>query len=319
MRKYRFGLGALASALLLALPAWGTTLAQTADIAERGLKASDFPRWKKLVPNVYVYSDVLTEAGTTLTTNSLIVVTGDGVVVVDGQDNLAQGNAMVGNIKKITPQPIKYVVIASDHPDHVGGNAAFRAANVNVVFISSPASQKVLERNPNPPSEVVADQRTLHLGESDIEILNLGRGHTGGDLAVYLPESKVLFLGELYLRFVFPAMVTAFPSEWVATIEKAQAMDVSWYVPGHGFVDDRATMKTDLEKSRNAIEYVIAEAKRLHAAGLDCASEKHCSAAQRANWGAYSKWTLFSSQASRALARVYLELDGKLPNRGGSP
>ena len=220
MANFRLILSVLACVLVFPQLLLGAEAKRTADIAERGLSTSDFPRWKQLVPNVYSYADLLNAGGIMLTTVSLIVVAEEGVVVVDGQDNLEQGRAMIAAIKGITSQPIKYVVIASDHSDHVGGNAAFKEAYPDVVFVSSPASQKVLADNANPPTEVVADKRTLHLGNTEIQILNIGRGHTGGDLVPYLPESKVIFLGELYMRYVFPAMITAYPSEWVETIRK---------------------------------------------------------------------------------------------------
>ena len=53
----------------------------------------------------------------------VFVVTTDGVLVVDGQGDPKQGQEMVDNIKKLTPQPVKYMIMASDHTDHVGGNA----------------------------------------------------------------------------------------------------------------------------------------------------------------------------------------------------
>ena len=93
-------------------------------------------------------------------------------------------------IARITPQPIAYVVICSEHGDHTGGNAAFKAAFPNVVFISSPASQKALAKNANPPTETVADKRTVKLGNTAVDILNLGRSHTGGDLAVQPPHPQ---------------------------------------------------------------------------------------------------------------------------------
>lgn len=315
MTKLRLLFSVFICVLILPASAWSADLVQTADIAKRNLTADDFPRLKELAPNVYSYADLLTAGGTTLTTVSLIVVTSDGVVLVDGQDTIEQGEVLVENIKKLTSLPVKYNVIASDHGDHVNSNPAIQAAYPDVVFISSPASQKLLadESRPPIPSEVVADKRTLSLGGTDIQILNIGRGHTGGDLVAYLPESKVLFLGELFLHQVFPAMVTAYPSEWVETIKKAQAMDVNWYVPGHGFVDDAATLKIALDDAFKATEHVVAEAKRLHAAGHACESEKDCPAAQHAKWGQYRDWTLYDSQASRALARVYKEIEGKLP------
>jgi glyoxylase-like metal-dependent hydrolase (beta-lactamase superfamily II) len=166
----------------------------------------------------------------------------------------------------------------------------------------------------HPPTQSVADQRTIRVGKTDIQILSLGRAHTGGDLVAYLPESKVLFMGEVYLHHVFPALTSAYPTEWTAVIRKAQAMDVSWYVPGHGFIDDAATMKRDLQQSLAALEYVIAEGKRLHAAGESCESRTNCPAVQKANWGAYDDLTLREMQAPIALSKMYEEIDGKLPN-----
>jgi glyoxylase-like metal-dependent hydrolase (beta-lactamase superfamily II) len=143
--------------------------------------------------------------------------------------------------------------------------------------------------------------------------LNLGRAHTGGDLAVYLPATKVLFLGEIYLRDVFPAMRSAFPTEWVATLKKAEAMNADWIIPGHGFIDSKEEMKADLPESRKAIEAVIAEVKRVHATGAKCQSPQNCEAAKQANFGPYKDWALSGSQIPLAVAKVYQEIEGKLP------
>ena len=308
---------ALSSALAcgLAVQAFGAEAPHSAAISARNLNESDFPRWQKLAPDVYAYEGLHApdKDGTVVNTVSLIVVTTDGVVVVDGQGDLKQSQLMVENIRKLTPQPIKNVVIASDHGDHVGGNAAFKAAYPDVVFIASPASQKTLAKNANPPTVTVAEKQALRLGQTDIQILNLGRAHTGGDLVVYLPQSKVLFMSEVYLRDVFPAMRSAYPSEWVSTIAKAQAMDASWYVPGHGFVDDQSSLKRDLEEARKATAYVIQEAGRLHKAGYACETAANCPAAEHANWGPYKGWALIASQAPVAIAKVYQEIEGKLP------
>lgn len=319
----------LRTALIAALLVHGAAFAaedtsvSNGDLAKRGLKVSDFPRWKQLAPNIYAYEGVHAPdpEGRVINTVSLIVVGSDGVLVADGQGDVAQSQAMVDNIKKFTAQPVKWMIVASDHIDHVGGNAAFKKAWPNVVFVSTPISQRNLAKNENPPTEIIADKRSFKVGDIEVQALNLGRAHTGGDLAVYLPASKILFMSEIYLRGVFPAMRSAYPTEWVKTIEKAQAMDVSMYVPGHGFIDDAAVMKRDLEESRKAIVAVIAEGKRLHDAGIPCVpappqpgqKPTMCEAAQKANWGAYADWGLASSQAQLAVVKVYQELEGKLP------
>lgn len=313
--KIRHVLLAAAACTLIHAPfALGAQVVHSGDIAKRGFQKSDFPLLKELTPGVYAYSGTLGPMnGVTITTVSLIVVTPEGVAVIDGQDDVPQTQALIDTIKKLTSQPVKYVVVASDHSDHVGGNAAFKAAWPDVVFLASPVSQKRLAQTAHPPTEAVMGRRTISLGKTDIQLLNLGRAHTGGDLVAYLPASKVLFMGEIYLHQVFPALTTAYPTEWVEVIKKAQAMDVSWYVAGHGFIDDAATMKHDLQESLQALEYVIAEGKRLHAAGVACESRANCLAVQKANWGPYAEWTLRDQQAPIALSKVYEEIEGKLP------
>ena len=325
MKAARFAVAALAAALIFSASARAAedTKVSNGDIAKRGLKLSDFPRWKQLAPNVYAYEGTHAPdaEGHVINTVSLIVVGSDGVLVADGQGDLAQSQAMANNIKKFTAQPVKYMIVASDHIDHVGGNAAFKKAWPNIVFVSTPISQRNLAKNENPPTEIIAAKRIFKVGDIEVQALNIGRAHTGGDLAVYLPESKILFMSEIYLRGVFPAMRSAYPTEWVETLRRAQAMDVSMYVPGHGFIDDPATMKKDLDEAKKALEAVIAEAKRLHAAGVPCVvtppapgtKPTLCEAAQKANWGPYADWALSSSQGQLAVVKVYQEIEGKLP------
>lgn len=285
---------------------------QTGDPAKRGLTQADFPRLKRIEPNIYTYEALRTiEPEGFKTTVDLIVVTGHGVLVADGQGNEQAGRDLVAAIAGLTPQPIKYVVICSEHGDHTGGNAAFKAAFPGVIFISSPASQKALAKSANPPTETVADKREIKLGDTVVTVLNLGRSHTGGDLAVQI-SNRVLFLSETFVHRLFPSMRAAYPREWLATLAKAQEIDARWYIPGHGFVDDAPTLKAELEASRQALTYVIGEAKRLHEAKVPCVSATDCAAARQANWGPYADWTERQNQAPAAILRVYQELNGEL-------
>ena len=115
-------------------------------------------------------------------------------------------------------------------------------------------------------------------------------------------------MSEAYLNRIFPAMRSAFPSEWVKVIERAQAMQADVYVPGHGFVDSPAVLREELETFRRALQQVIAEARRLHGLGLD--AEK---AVAQAKFGDLESWTLRQSQGAIAIRRVFLEIEGKLP------
>ena len=293
-------------------------IVRTGDPVKRGLKETDFPRIQKLAPNVYSYEQLRSAGDEKFTTVSLFVVTAAGVLVADGQGSVAETRRMVDEIAKITPQPITHVVICSDHGDHTAGNGAFPAG---ATFYAHPTSKAVLEAGagrgggrggdapPVPvPSQVVPDKTVLKLGGTELQLLFLGRAHTGGDLSVYLPKERILFMSEAYLNRIFPAMRSAYPSEWIGVIEKAQKMPVDIYVPGHGFVESPAILKEELETYKQALVRVIAEAKRLHAAGVAVDD-----AVTQAKFGDLETWTLRPSQGATAIRRVYLELDGKLP------
>ena len=117
-----------------------------------------------------------------------------------------------------------------------------------------------------------------------------------------------MFMSEAFLHRVFPAMRSAFPSEWVAMIEVAQSMDVDIYVPGHGFVDHPSVLEAELAVYQGAIRVVIEEAERMRGEGLGMEE-----AQAQAFFGDMETWSLRESQGSRAIQQVYAELDGDLP------
>jgi cyclase len=298
-------------ALTDSVSAQSAPVVRTADPARRGLAETDFPRVQQLADGVYSYEALRSSGTERFTTVSLFVVTSAGVLVADGQGNADETRRMVEAIAKITPQPITTVVVGSDHGDHTGGNSSFPAG---VTYLAHPTSKAILEASAGrsggaaPRIEAVPDRRVLRMGGKEIQVLFLGRAHTGGDLSVYLPAERILFMSEAFLNRVFPAMRSAYPSEWVRAIERALAMDVATYVPGHGFVEAPSVSKEELERYRQALVQVIAEARRLHAAGRTADQ-----AVEEARFTGLDDWVLRSSQAATAVRRVYAELNGELP------
>src|SRR4051794_10609490 len=127
---------------LFASSAVAQRVVRTADPAKRGLALSDFPRTIKVANNVYTYEDF--HAGPEkFTTTNMFVVTDEGVLVADGQGSPAETRGLVDAIAKVTRQPIKFVVIASDHGDHTAGNESFPAG---VTYIVHPTSKAILDR-----------------------------------------------------------------------------------------------------------------------------------------------------------------------------
>lgn len=86
---------------------------------------------------------------------------------------------------------------------------------------------------PTPPTTTLAKRLTLHRGGREIQLLYFGRGHTGGDVVVYIPKEKVLVTGDL-LTGGLPYMGDGFFTEWVETLEYLKALEVEIVLPGHG-------------------------------------------------------------------------------------
>lgn len=302
---------------------------RTAYPEKRGLKLTEFPRLVKLANNVWGYEEIRSPGFTTV---SMIVVGTKGVLVADGQGSVQATQAMVDKIRTITSQPIKWYVVGSDHGDHTAGNSVLPAG---ITYIVSPASKTQMEKDKAaadasneraaadaktkgtaapaprvvvvPPTAMTSDKETIDVGGITVNVLNLGRAHTGGDIMVHLPKENILFMSEVYLNRVFPAMRSAYPSEWVATIDKALAMNVDRYVPGHGFIEAPKVSREELVAYKEAMQAVIAEVTRLHKQGLSAAE-----ATKQANWGPYADWFLSEQQGPIAVTQIYKELDGKL-------
>ena len=288
-------------------------IVRTADATVRGFSESDFPRLKKLAENVYAYEDLngTIDSNLAFTTNSLIVVTTDGVLVADAQGSVAKTKRLVDAIGRLTTQPIRYVVICADHNDHIAGNSAFPS---NVTFIAHPTSKAVIERQKGSipvPQETVADRRVLKMGDTEIQILFLGRAHTGGDLQVYLPREGILFMGEAFFNRLYPSVGgnrSGRPIEWLETVKKAEAMKAKMYVPDHGFVDSPEVLAEELVNFRRALENLVSEGRRLHAAKTPLET-----AYRNINLGEFQYWYRAANNMPDALRQVYLELEGKLP------
>jgi len=283
-------------ALALATPSAGQV--RTAFPDKRGFKLSDFPRTVKLADNVYGYEDIRQPGFTTV---SLFVVGSDGVLIVDGQGSVEATKKMLGEIAKVTPKPVKWYIVGSDHGDHTAGNSVLPA---DVTYIVTPFSKAQLKLA---APAMTGDKQVVNVGGIEVQALYLGRAHTGGDLVAYLPKQKILFMSEVFLNRVFPAMRSAYPTEWVGVIDKALKLDVDRFVPGHGFIEEPKVSREELLEYQKAMRAVIAEVSRLHKLGLSADD-----AAKQADWGPYKEWFLVDQQGPIAVRKIYDEIEGKL-------
>jgi len=209
---------------------------------------------KQVGPGVYAAIDGLEhKAGA----NAGFVIGDDGVLVVDSFFNLDAARALVREIHRLTPKPIRYVVNTHYHLDHTGGDQALRDAGAIIIAHKNVRSW-VRTNNVNlfgdritpeirsqiaavPLPELVTDKDlTVWLGSRKVVVRTV-LGHTGGDLAIFVPDAKVLFTGDMLWRMVPPNLIDGSVKEWTATDADFVAMPDAahmTFVPGHGDVAD---------------------------------------------------------------------------------
>ena len=159
------------------------------------------------------------------------------------------------------------------------------------------------EITPLAPNVTMNDRMTLFRGGREIQLLFLGRAHTAGDIAIFLPKERVVFTGDMMLGGV-SWLGDGYVDEWPATLEKLKALDFDIMLPGHG----------PIITERNRIDFVQAyyrdlwqKARALHDAGVTAEN-----AAKQVDLTAHAQ-TLGVAEAGAdplAVSRIYELLDG---------
>ena len=129
--------------------------------------------------------------------NSIVRVTPDGVILVDTKlPGAANYDGLMAQIKSVTPQPVKVVIVTHHHADHTGNDDRFIAAGAQVIGHAALASAlDTYQFDPKPAKPTTTydgAERVVRLGGAEVRVLHLGRAHTGGDSVVYFPDVKVV-------------------------------------------------------------------------------------------------------------------------------
>lgn len=93
--------------------------------------------------------------------------------------------------------------------------------------------QQLQEIRPTPPTVTYSSKLVFHKRAREIQLLFLGRGHTGGDTVVFLPAERIVITGDL-MESQVAYMGDAFFDEWIATLQALKALDFTLVLPGHG-------------------------------------------------------------------------------------
>ena len=195
--------------------------------------------------------------------NVTVMVTNDGVLLVDDKFDSDLDN-ILAEVRKLTMQPVKYVINTHYHGDHSGSNVRLQAMGVQVVSSANARTKMVESKQPGWANFTVENRGTVHLGGKRAELYYFGRAHTDGDIVVYFPEHKVMAMGDMFtVGDATPQLVDyaggGSARAWPNTIDGALMLDVDTVVPGHG----PNTTKAELRKFRDSTVLIQARVRQL--------------------------------------------------------
>jgi glyoxylase-like metal-dependent hydrolase (beta-lactamase superfamily II) len=223
---------------------------------------------------------------------SMFVVTSAGVVATDpiGLRRPQAVTTYIDEIKKVTNQPIKYLIYSHAHYDHIAGGKPFKDAGARIIAHRNALAQ--LKRFPSPdvvlPDETVGDKRVIKLGNTTLELLYVGRNHSDNSLVMRLPKEKLIFTVDFVPIQTLPFRNmpdTANPIEWRDSLKRVAALDWDRMIPGHPYAGGRLGTKQDVNELVGYFDDLNAEVKKL-------ASEGKCTdnAMKEAKLAKYEKW-----------------------------
>jgi glyoxylase-like metal-dependent hydrolase (beta-lactamase superfamily II) len=225
--------------------------------------------------------------------NGAVIMTDDGVIVVDSHSKPSASRALYTQIQQLTKKPVIKVINTHFHFDHTQGNESYAALNPKVEIIATeqtkvnmttpgaglgglpfveaqikamPAEidklKTDIQKEPDAarkanlesslqqaesylqelksmklplPTRTVTTTTTLKENGREIQLHVLGRGHTNGDLYIYMPKEKVIATGDALIDWM-PFLNDAFPEDWVQTLAAVEKLDFTAIIPGHGEV-----------------------------------------------------------------------------------
>ena len=187
--------------------------------------------------------------------NTGIVIGDDAVLVADTQATPAMAADVIRRIREVTDKPIKYVVLTHYHAVRVLGAAAYQPQQILAsedtydLIVERGEQDKASEIGRFPrlfrnvetvpagltwPTITFAGKMTLRLGKLQVQLLQLGRGHTKGDTVVWLPQERTLLSGDLVEFDATPYAGDAYFRDWPQTLDNIAALRPAALVPGRG-------------------------------------------------------------------------------------
>ena len=193
--------------------------------------------------------------------NLSFIVSDDGVLVVNAGDNYLLARALHEEIKAITDQPVKYVVLENGQGHAAMGSAYWKEQGATIIaHVDALAElqshgdailERVLRRSRDKgmgtvlvlPDETFEEHKVIQMGDRRIELLLLGPAHSPGDISVWLPQQKLVIAGDIaFHQRMLPVFEHTDTAAWIETWKNFEALGAEIVIPGHGTPTDMATV-----------------------------------------------------------------------------
>ena len=222
--------------------------------------------------------------------NSGVIIGDDSVMVIDATATPVMAQDLIGRIRKVTDKPIKYVTLSHYHAVRVLGASAYKAEQI---IASKPTYELIVERGQEDwqseyerfprlfqnadsvpgltwPTMVFEKQMTVYMGKLEVQLIQIGPGHTRGDTIVWLPGEGTLFSGDLVEFNAGIYTGDAQLEEWPDTLDKLRALKPAALVPGRGpALKNAADAIKAIDFTQNFVRQLLACAKEGVKAGKD--------------------------------------------------
>ena len=259
--------------------------------------------------------------------NTGIVVGDDAVMVIDTQATPVMAADVIRRIREVTDKPIKYVVLSHYHAVRVLGASAYEPEQIIAsqdtydLIVERGEADKASEIGRFPrlfnavesvppgmtwPTITFTGRMTVWLGQLEVQLLQLGRGHTKGDTVAWLPQEKILFSGDLVEFGATPYAGDAYFKDWPATLDAVAALRPAKLVPGRGAsLQTAAQVEAGLAGTRAFVSELYQSVQAGARAGRDLKSVyRETVDALRPKYG---QWVIFDHCMPFDITRAYDE------------
>jgi glyoxylase-like metal-dependent hydrolase (beta-lactamase superfamily II) len=218
-------------------------------------------RFQPVAPGVYAFTGE--KSGRTydnegLNANIGLVVTPSGVLLIDSGASFKGAQQIHAAVKKVTDQPVKWVINTGGQDHRWLGNGYFAAQGAEVIAhanakadmlarggdhlaaLKTELKEKLDGTVPTLPTRWLnGNDETLNLGGTVVEVKHRGGAHTPGDLMVWLTQHKLVFSGDIvYVDRMLGVIPVSHTGRWLASFAALEALQPARIVPGHGEVSD---------------------------------------------------------------------------------